>query len=226
MAASYTVESFAQFRLPLTLETWLAYFVASWLISFSPGAGAISCMAAGLRFGLRRAMWNIVGLIAGIMFVLLIVAVGLGALLATSTVAFAFVKWLGVAYLVWLGVQQWRAPAIAIDTDAAANELAGSPRQLLLRGFLVNATNPKGIVFMLAVFPQFIDPARPQFVQYLICGATTMFTDAVVMVGYTGFAARVLRLLRGPGQVRFLNRMFGGLLVVLAALLAMFKRAT
>ena len=224
--ASHAAESIAQLRHPLTLETWLAYFVASWLISFSPGAGAISCMAAGLRFGLRRAMWNIVGLIAGIMFVLVIVAVGLGALLATSSVAFAFVKWLGVAYLVWLGVQQWRAPAIAIDTDAAANELAGSPRQLLLRGFLVNATNPKGIVFMLAVLPQFIDPARPQFVQYLICGATTMFTDAVVMVGYTGFAARVLRLLRGPGQVRLMNRMFGGLLVAMAALLAMFKRAT
>ncbi len=210
----------------MTLETWLAFFAACWLISLSPGAGAISCMAAGLRFGLRRAMWNIVGLIIGIMFVLLLVAVGLGALLATSTFAFLVVKWLGVAYLVWLGVQQWRAPAIAIDADAAAADMAGSRKQLMLRGFLVNATNPKGIVFMLAVLPQFIDPARPQLVQYLICGATLTLTDLVVMTGYTGLAARVLRLLRTQGQIRAMNRTFGGLLMGMGALLATFKRAT
>jgi len=209
----------------MTLETWLAFFAACWLISLSPGAGAISCMAAGLRFGLRRAMWNIVGLIIGIMFVLLVVAVGLGALLATSTLAFLVVKWLGVAYLVWLGVQQWRAPAIAIDADAAATSMAGSRKQLVLRGFLVNATNPKGIVFMLAVLPQFIDPARPQLVQYLICGATLTLTDLVVMTGYTGLAARVLRLLRTPGQIRAMNRTFGSLLMGMGALLATFKRA-
>lgn len=209
----------------MTLETWLAFFAACWLISLSPGAGAISCMAAGLRFGLRRAMWNIVGLILGIMFVLLVVAVGLGALLATSTVAFLVVKWLGVAYLVWLGVQQWRAPAVAIDADAAATDMAGSRRQLVMRGFLVNATNPKGIVFMLAVLPQFIDPARPQLIQYLICGATLTLTDLVVMTGYTGLAARVLRLLRTPGQIRAMNRTFGGLLMGMGALLATFKRA-
>lgn len=209
----------------MTLETWLAFFAACWLISLSPGAGAISCMAAGLRFGLRRAMWNIVGLILGIMFVLLVVAVGLGALLATSTVAFLVVKWLGVAYLVWLGVQQWRAPAIAIDADAAANDMAGSRQQLVLRGFLVNATNPKGIVFMLAVLPQFIDPAQPQFIQYVICGATLTLTDLVVMTGYTGFASRVLRLLRTPRQIRVMNRTFGGLLMGMGALLATFKRA-
>ena len=209
----------------MTLETWLAFFAACWVISLSPGAGAISCMAAGLRFGLRRAMWNIVGLIIGIMFVLLVVAVGLGALLATSTLAFLVVKWLGVAYLVWLGVQQWRAPAIAIDADAAATSMAGSRKQLVLRGFLVNATNPKGIVFMLAVLPQFIDPARPQLVQYLICGATLTLTDLVVMTGYTGLAARVLRLLRTPGQIRAMNRTFGGLLMGMGALLATFKRA-
>jgi len=209
----------------MTIEVWLAFFIACWLISLSPGAGAISCMAAGLRFGLRRAMWNIVGLILGIMFVLAIVGAGLGALLAASTIAFEVVKWLGVAYLIWLGVQQWRAPVLSIDADRAARNLSASPRQLVLRGFLVNATNPKGIVFMLAVLPQFIDPAQPQLVQYVICGVTLVFTDLVVMTGYTGFAAKLLRLLRTPGQVRFMNRTFGGLLVGMGALLASFKRA-
>ncbi len=209
----------------MTLETWLAFFVACWLISVSPGAGALSCMAAGLRYGFRRAVWNIAGLILGILLVLGFVAAGLGAILAASTLAFAIVKWLGVAYLVWLGVQQWRAPAFAVSADASESLPSATPRELLLRGFLVNATNPKGILFMLAVLPQFIDPARPLPLQYAICGATLAFTDAVVMSVYTVFAARVLRLLREPHHIRVMNRTFGGLFVAAGAALATFKRA-
>jgi len=209
----------------MTLETWLAFLVAAFLISLSPGAGAISCMAAGLRFGLARAMWNIMGLITGIMLVLAIVATGLGALLAASTIAFTIIKWLGVAYLAYLGIMQWRAPPHAIDPSADARAMGGTRLQLFLRGFLVNATNPKGIVFMLAVLPQFIDPAKPQAIQYAICGATLMSTDLVVMTGYTAFAAKALRLLRTPTQQKVMNRTFGGLLMGMSALLATFKRA-
>ena len=207
----------------MPLETWLAFFVAAWLISLSPGAGAISCMAAGMRYGYARAMWNILGLQLGILFVLAIVAAGLGAIIAASTALFTLIKWLGAAYLVYLGIRQWRAPAVPV-TDAGA-DVTGTPRQLVMRGFLVNATNPKGIVFMLAVLPQFIDPALPQLPQYLACGATLFFTDLVVMSGYTGLAARVLRLLREPHHVRWVNRFFGGLFVAAGAVLATFRRA-
>lgn len=208
----------------MPFDTWLTYFAAAWLISLSPGAGAISCMAAGMRYGYARAAWNILGLQVGILFVLAIVAAGLGAIIAASTTLFTAIKWLGAAYLVWLGIQQWRAPATPLS-DAAARSEAGTPRQLLLRGFLVNATNPKGIMFMLAVLPQFIDPALPQLPQYLACGATLFFTDLVVMSGYTGLAARVLRLLREPHHVRWVNRFFGGLFVAAGAVLATFRRA-
>ena len=208
----------------MPLDTWLTFFAAAWLISLSPGAGAISCMAAGMRYGYARAAWNILGLQVGILFVLAIVAAGLGAIIAASTTLFTAIKWLGAAYLVWLGIQQWRAPATPLS-DAAARGEAGTPRQLLLRGFLVNATNPKGIMFMLAVLPQFIDPALPQLPQYLACGATLFFTDLVVMSGYTGLAARVLRVLREPRHVRWVNRTFGGLFVAAGAVLATFRRA-
>jgi homoserine/homoserine lactone efflux protein len=127
----------------MPVDTWLAFFVASWLISLSPGAGAVSCMS----------------------------------------------------------------------------------KTLLVKGFLVNATNPKGILFMLAVLPQFIDPARPQLIQYVICGITLLFTDLVVMSAYTGFAARVLRLLRAPRLLRVMNRAVGGLFVAVGAFLATFRRA-
>ncbi len=208
----------------MSLSTWLAFFVASWLISLSPGAGVISCMAAGMRFGYRRALWNILGLQLGIALTMAVVAAGLGAILAASTVAFTAIKWLGAAYLVWLGVAQWRAPAFGVDAQAAQRGLAGTPRELVLRGFLVNATNPKGILFMLAVLPQFIDPARAQLPQYLICAATLFFTDLVVMSAYTALAAKVLRALREPHHVRWINRTFGGLFIAAGALLATFKR--
>ncbi len=208
----------------MALSTWLAFFVASWLISLSPGAGAISCMTAGMRYGYRRAVWNIVGLQLGILLVLVIVAAGLGALLAASATAFEAVKWLGAAYLAWLGIEQWRAKAAPVSADGE-DTAHGEPRRLVLRGFLVNATNPKGIVFMLAVLPQFIDPHAPQLPQYAICGATLFFTDLVVMSGYTGLASKVLRALRDPAHIRWLNRTFGSLFIAAGAVLATFHRA-
>ncbi len=208
----------------MKFETWLAFFAASWLISLSPGAGALSCMTAGLRYGFRRGAWNILGLQAGVGLLVLVVALGLGAILAASNVAFMAIKWFGVAYLIWLGVQQWRAEPKPLVEDAG--ELVPAARgALVLRGFLVNASNPKGIIFMLAVLPQFIDPHAPQALQYLICAGTLFFTDAVVMSGYTLLAARVLAALRDPNHIRWTNRFFGSLFVCVGLLLANFKRA-
>ena len=94
-----------------------------------------------------------------------------------------------------------------------------------MRGFLVNAGNPKAIVFILAVIPQFLDPRQPLLAQYLIIAATMIAVDLLVMAGYTGLAARVLRLLRSPRQQRLLNRTFGALFMAAAALLATVRRA-
>lgn len=207
----------------MPLSTWLAFFAASWIISISPGAGAISCMSAGMRYGYRKSVWNIFGLQAGILLLVTIVAMGLGAVLATSVLAFNLIKWFGVAYLIWLGIGQWRAEAKPMQVG---EEKAHTPRQLFMQGFLVNASNPKGIIFMLAVLPQFIDPHAPQFVQYAICTATLFFTDAVVMSGYTLLASRVLAALRDPLHIRWMNRTFGGLFVAAGLLLASFRRAS
>lgn len=209
-------------NLPMTLSTWLTFFVASWLISLSPGAGAISCMSAGMRVGYRRAIPNILGLQAGAMALIAIVAAGLGAVLATSLVAFTVIKWFGVAYLVWLGIAQWRAEARPLQLDAATGATGW---RMFVRGLLINLSNPKGIVFMLAVLPQFIDPHRAQWPQYVLCAATLLFTDAVVMSGYTLLASRVLSTLREPHHIRWLNRTFGALFVGAAMLLATFRKA-
>lgn len=208
----------------MSFSTWLAFFAASWAISLSPGAGALAAMSAGLNHGFRRGYWTTLGLVLGIWTQLVVVGVGLGALVATSAMAFQIVKWCGVAYLVWLGVQQWRAPArpLAAQQDAAAQVPA---RAMVLRGWAVNAVNPKGTVFLLAVVPQFLNPAQPLAPQYLIIGLTLSFTDLVVMAGYTALAARVLGALRSAAHMRALNRSFGSLFVLAGAFLAVFKRA-
>ena len=207
----------------MALETWLAFFVASWIISISPGSGAIYAMSCGLNHGFRRGFVGTVGLIAGIWTALAIVAVGLGAVLSASTHAFTALKWLGVAYLVYLGVKQWRSPPAPLATadDDGAQISAGA---LIAKGWAVNATNPKGIVFMMAVMPQFIDTTAPLLPQYLVIAATFAFTDFVIMAIYTGFAAKVLTYFKTETQMRLLNRIFGSLFVLAATALATFKR--
>ena len=209
----------------MELSTWLTFFVAAWLISLSPGAGAIAAMSAGLNHGFARGYVMSFGLILGIWTQVLIVGLGLGALIAASTLAFAIVKWLGVAYLAWLGIKQWRAPArplVQADADVAG---VASARRLILRGWMINAVNPKGTVFLLAVVPQFLDLSRALAPQYGVIAATLAFTDLIVMGAYTALAAKLLRLLKSPRQIRALNRTFGSLFIAAGALLALFKRA-
>ncbi len=210
----------------MQLTTWLAFFAASWAISISPGAGAVAAMSAGLNHGFARGYFMTLGLVLGIWTQILVVSLGLGALIATSSLAFAIVKWLGVAYLVYLGIKQWRAPAVPLVAEAGGGVVAHLPRRaLVLRGWMVNAVNPKGTVFLLAVVPQFLDLTQPLALQYGVIAATLGFTDFVVMGVYTLLAARVLRLLKSPRQLRVMNRTFGGLFVAAGGLLAFFKRA-
>lgn len=207
----------------MSFATWLTLFAACWAISLSPGAGAVAAMSAGLSHGFRRGYFMTFGLILGILTQVLFVSAGLGALIAASETAFAVIKWVGVAYLVWLGVQQWRAPAkplAAVDEGA----VLATRRQLVLRGWGVNAVNPKGTVFLLAVVPQFIDLNAPLAPQYLIIGATLGFTDLVVMGGYTALAARVLAALKSAQHIRMLNRVFGTLFIAAGLLLASVRR--
>ncbi|WP_072688576.1 LysE family transporter [Rhodococcus marinonascens] len=208
----------------MSWQVWYAWLGASVVISLSPGASAILSMATGMRFGLRRGYWNIAGLQLGLLLQIALVSAGLGALLASSTLAFTVIKWLGVAYLVYLGIRQWRAsPTDMSGVDGEVTETSGPA--MALRGFLVNASNPKAIIFMLAVLPQFLTPSAPLLPQYLIVAATLIAVDVVVMTFYTGLAAKVLRLMRSPRQQRATNRTFSGLFFAAATFLATVRRA-
>jgi homoserine/homoserine lactone efflux protein len=208
----------------MELTTWLTFFAASWAISISPGPGAIASMSAGLNHGFKYGYVTIFGLVLGIWTQLLIVGAGLGALIAASNTAFTVVKWLGVGYLVWLGMAQWRAPARPLVAVNDTGEVV-TQRTLILKAWMINVVNPKGTVFLLAVVPQFMNLSQPLWPQYLIIGATLAFTDMVVMAGYTALASRVLGALKEPSHIRAMNRTFGSLFVIAGSLLAFFKRA-
>ena len=208
----------------MSLETWLAFFAACWVISLSPGAGAIASMSSGLQYGFWRGYWNALGLQLALVVQIAIIAAGLGAVLATSAMAFTLIKWFGVAYLVYLGIKQWRALPSDLSDDSAPRPI-GKPLSLVFRGFLVNISNPKALVFMLAILPQFIDPNAPLLAQYLTIGVTMVTVDLIVMAGYTGLASKVLRALKTPKQQRRMNRTFAGLFVSAAAFLATLHRA-
>jgi homoserine/homoserine lactone efflux protein len=202
---------------------WLTFLGAAIAISVSPGAGAILSMATGLAHGMRRSYWTIVGLEIGLMAQLSLVAVGLGAALANSVLAFNVIKWIGVVYLVYLAVRQWRSASF--DLGAQLGQAAdGRPVAMLARGALVNITNPKGLVFLLAVLPQFVVPAAPLLPQYLIIGVTMVAVDLVVMGGYAGLAARLLRWLSTRRQQIMLNRTFSGLFATAAVVLSLVRR--
>ena len=208
-------------------HVWVTYFAAMWVIALSPGSGAVLSMSHGLSYGVRRTTPTILGLQLGLAVVFLVAGLGVGALLLASAKAFLVVKVLGAAYLIWLGWRQWRAPVAADAADAAtghASESAMSVRQRVLRGFLTNVTNPKGIVFMAAVLPQFINPAKPLALQLAILLATTLAVDVTVMHGYAWLASRLQALLRSARARRNQNRVFGSVLMAMGASLLMVKR--
>ncbi|MCK0175127.1 LysE family transporter [Mycolicibacterium sp. F2034L] len=204
-------------------QVWLTFLVAAILIALSPGAGAVQSMATGLTHGVRRGYWSIAGLETGLMLQLALVAVGLGAAVANSIVAFTAIKWIGVGYLGYLAVRQWRAAPVDLRAQIS-RAVDGGRRALLVRGFLVNATNPKSLVFFLAVLPQFVVPADPLLPQYLAIGATMIAVDLVVMGLYTGLSVRLVRWLNTPRQQTLLNRVFSGLFATAAVALSLVRR--
>jgi len=141
----------------MSLAAWLTFLVAAVLISVSPGAGAINTMSNGMRYGVRRSLPAIMGLQLGFGIQILLVGAGLGAIIASSNIALSVIKWLGVAYLIWLGISKWREPVMeSMDDDR--QPVSGYKR--FWNAVFVNLTNPKATVFLVALFPQFLAAGR------------------------------------------------------------------
>jgi homoserine/homoserine lactone efflux protein len=197
---------------------WFTLVAAGALISFTPGAGAINTMANSLGSGWTRSIWGILGQQVALLAHIAVVAAGVGVLVAGSPVLFDTIRYAGAAYLVYLGVRQFRSRATVAGVGELRHESAWS---MFRRGLLVNLTNPKAVVFFLAFTPQFIRPDQPLLTQYAVLAATVVAIDVVVMWFFFAAAARGLgRLTQRESGHRALNRVFGALFVGVGVLLA------
>ncbi|WP_062264263.1 homoserine/homoserine lactone efflux protein [Endozoicomonas arenosclerae] len=203
----------------MELNTYLAFLAATIIISVTPGAGAVNTMATAIRSGLVRTLPSIMGLQVALIIFLIIVAAGLGAILAASETLFTLIKWLGAVYLIFLGVMKWREAPQELSSD---NQTAISKRKSFASAILVNLTNPKAIVFQAAFLPQFVDPSQTLWSQYLIMGMTMVIVDSLVMVGYASFALKLMPILKKYGRLQ--NRLFGSMFVACGGLLAVSQR--
>ncbi|MCP5150924.1 MAG: LysE family translocator [Chromatiales bacterium] len=206
----------------MALDLYLAFVVASAVVILVPGPNVTLLVAQSLALGPRRAAWALAGTSIAMALQLLVVWAGIGVVLEAVARWFEWLRWLGVAYLVWLGLRHWRAAA---SPETAGLRFAPGRRRLLARGFLVSATNPKSLLFFAAFLPQFVDPARDASPQLaLLC--TTFLALAVVLDGAWMIAGgRARGLLSRPGWVAWRERLSGTLLLGVAAGLALARRS-
>ncbi|WP_280570980.1 LysE family transporter [Chromohalobacter sp. 296-RDG] len=209
----------------MELTTWLTYVgVISALIAF-PGPVALLCMHHGLRHGRQRALATVIGGATASLVLMGLSSLGLGAILATSELAFTFLKGVGAAYLIYLGVQAWRAPmtAASMTGNAAQSsqpiERTGT-RALLWRGFTVGISNPKDLLFFGALFPGFIDLGASQLPQFAILSLTWLAIDLTTMSSYATMGSGIGRWFRSPRRVKLFNRTTGSLFIAAGGTLA------
>ena len=205
----------------MDLTVWLTFSAACIVFSIAPGAGAITSINNSLTGGFKTALKGIVGLQCALSTHLVIVALGLGTLLASSALVFEAIKYAGAVYLLYLGIQKFREPAaIAVNSEFVQNGYG----QFVKQAFIVNLMNPKSIVFLSAFLPQFLNPSTPMTEQYLILGITVLLIDAVVMMSYAFLASMVKPYLTSPRVMSGINKVFGGLFITMGLALARSER--
>ena len=206
----------------MTLTTYLLYVAAVVLLIVTPGPTMLMCMTNAVNHGTRRAMTSVAGAVTAVLGVMLLSAMGLGALLSASETAFTALKVAGAAYLIWLGVKTFRSEVAAINLGDAAPGRRG--RSFYAQGFLVGASNPKAILFFAAFFPQFLDPAHPIAPQFAILALTFMAFEFTVLTLCALGVARLAPVLRTSSVVRWINRVSGGLFTLMGGLLLLTRR--
>jgi threonine/homoserine/homoserine lactone efflux protein len=199
----------------MDLHTWLIYLLAAIGLSLSPGPNGLLALTHGARHGRRKALFTISGGAVGFVIMIALSMFGIGALLQASLVWLTVLKWVGGAYLVWLGIQVWRSPPLGLEVQGAAEPREGW--SLFQQGALSALTNPKGILFFAAFLPQFIDPARSLFMQFVIMAGTFASIEMVTETIIASMAHRISPWLKRVGR-RF-NQACGGVFMLIGAAL-------
>lgn len=199
----------------MTLDTWLVFLVAAIGLSFTPGPNGLLALTHGALYGARRTVFTVLGGALGFLIVIAVAMFGIGALLTVFPELLVVLKWVGGAYLVYLGVMVWRAPAITVA--ASTDRPTASRWSLFRQGLLAAVTNPKGILFFVAFLPQFIDPQRDLVVQFAIMASTFIVIEFVFELVVAALSQSLQPVLARAG--RWFNRATGGLFVLIGVLL-------
>jgi homoserine/homoserine lactone efflux protein len=199
----------------MDLHTWLIYFLAATGLSLSPGPNGLLALTHGAMHGRRKTLYTIVGGATGFVIIVGLSMFGIGALLKTSLLWLTAMKWVGGLYLVWLGIQVWRSPPIGMQASAKSQPRTGM--SLFRQGALSALTNPKGILFFAAFLPQFIDPARSLWIQFVVMAGTFAVIEITTELFIASMAHRISPWLGRVGQ-RF-NQVCGGVFMAVGAAL-------
>lgn len=202
----------------MTTETWIAFVAASAAVLAVPGPTLMLVIGQSLGGGRGRALPLVAGVALGDLTAMSLSLLGLGALLAASSLAFSVLKWAGAAYLVWLGVRMWRAPV-----GAPASALP--PRRAFRDAYVVTALNPKSIAFFVAFVPQFVSPVAPFIPQAAVLVATFVGLAACNALVYALLAGRLSGAVSRPSVRRLIQRLGGGILIGAGVATAAMRRA-
>ena len=203
----------------MELTVWLGLLASALFISISPGPGAIFSISQGTQYGFKRALFSVAGLQFGLISQILFLLFGLGVLINQFPSVFIFIKFLGMLYLIVLGVLQWRNKIEQISTNEDHHSQAFNPLKAALQGFFVNLTNIKGTVFFLALIPLFIDLTALKLSTCIIFTSTLIVIDLIVMAGYVTLAQVSKALLADPKKILWQNRLTGSTLILVGLIM-------
>ncbi|MCX5568350.1 LysE family translocator [Kaistia nematophila] len=207
----------------MSFEHWLAFAAASAVILAIPGPTILLVISYALSHGRKSAGATVAGVALGDFTAMTASMLGLGALLTASAALFAVLKWVGGAYLIYLGIKLWRAPTGA-QAEAQTSEVR--PVRIFLHAYAVTALNPKSIVFFVAFLPQFLVSSQPLLPQMILFEVTFLVLATINAASYALIAAGARRTIRKPSVQRIVNRTGGGLLVGAGLLAAGWRSST
>ncbi|MNO52924.1 Homoserine/homoserine lactone efflux protein [compost metagenome] len=199
----------------MALDTWLIYLLASLGLSLTPGPNSLLALTHGALYGARRTLFTIVGGVFGFSALIALAMFGLSALLQTSASVLSVLKWVGGAYLIWLGIQLWRSPAMHLELSGRTAQMSNTG--LFRQGLLSAMANPKVLLFYGAFLPQFIDPQRGLLLQFVLMAATFASVEFVVEYLLARLAYRIRPWLAKGGKG--FNRCCGSLFAVIGVAL-------
>lgn len=207
----------------MNFDVWLTLTLASIALSLSPGAGAVVSMNYGIKYGLKKSYSAIFGLQLGLMTQTFVVVIGLGAIILKSVLIFSIIKWIGVLYLIYMGLSKIFEKVEMVEEGEHLKNYNG--KKAFISASLINLTNPKSTVFLVAFIPQFLNPNESLWLQFIIIGFTLCFVDIIVMTGYSSMASKLKFLIKDVKAMKIQNRVTGTFLILAALFLSTAKKA-